>query len=231
MRAELLALLLACGPAASQPPPPETAMTCTVTVQPGEPVQPHLADGATVWLAAGVHRVNLDVAHSVTLKGDGAVLDGGGRGPVVRVGEHGKQVRLEGLTIRGGAHEFGSGVLVEGYSEVVLAGCTIDGNQRGPGKGAGLGARRGTLRIEGGAFGPRDDLVFGTVVEATLVGVDVAGDVLVQDGAQVRLEGGRVGGTLALRGTSTRQPTVTRAGAEVGAVDNGGAYPGTVRGE
>ena len=210
-------------------------MTCTVTVEPGSDVAAAVAaqgpDGAVICLAPGTHRVNLDLTESVTLRGaDGAVLDGGGRGPVVRVGAHGTQVRLENLTLRGGAHEFGSGVLVEGYSDVTLVGCTVDGNRRGPGGGAGLGARRGTVRIEGGRFGDRDDLVFGTVVEATLVGVDVAGDLLAQDGAQVTLEGGRVVGTVRLQGTSTRRPTVTVDGAEVGAIDNGGQWPGVVVG-
>jgi len=214
-------------------------MTCTVTVEPGGDLAAAVAaqgaaagaEGAVVCLAAGVHRVNLDLAESVTLRGaDGAVLDGGGRGPVVRVGVHGKQVRLEHLTLQGGAHEFGSGLLVEGYSDVTLVGCTVDGNRRGPGGGAGVGARRGTVRIDGGRFGDRDDLVFGTVVEATLVGVDVAGDLLAQDGAQVTLEGGRVVGTVRLQGTSTRRPTVTVDGAEVGAIDNGGQWPGVVVG-
>jgi hypothetical protein len=60
------------------------------------------------------------------------------------------------------------------------------------------------------------------------LGVDVPGDLLAQDGAQVTLKGGRVGGTVRLLGTSTRQPTVTVDGAAVGAVDNGGRWPGVV---
>ncbi len=55
--------------------------------------------GATVEVAAGVHHVNLVLRRPLTLLGaPGAVLDGGGRGDVVRIASPGVVVR--GLTIR-----------------------------------------------------------------------------------------------------------------------------------
>ena len=81
--------MLACDGRAATPPPaaPESTVACTVTVSPGEDVASQLSPDATICLAAGVHRVNLDLTHGVTLRGEpGTVLDGGGRGPVVRIG-------------------------------------------------------------------------------------------------------------------------------------------------
>ena len=200
-------------------------MSCTVTVAAGDDVAGQLSPDAIVCLGAGVHRVNLDLEHGVTLRGDaGAVLDGGGRGPVVRIGVHGQTVRLENLEIRGGAHEFGSGVLVEGYSDVVLAGCTLVGNERGPSGGHGIGVHRGSVVVQGGVL--QDEAVVTTAAKARFESATV-GRLVVREGAEVTIEGGRVA-TLALFGTSTRQPTVTLRGAEIGSTDNTSAYPGTV---
>lgn len=200
-------------------------MACTVTVAAGEDVASQLSPGATVCLGAGVHRVNLDLTHGVTLRGEpGTVLDGGGRGPVVRVGVHGQTIRLEHLEIRGGAHEFGSGLLVEGYSDVLLTGCTVSENQRGPSGGHGIGVHRGNVVVQGGSV--TDEAVVTTAATATFEGA-VLQSLIAREGASVTVTGGSVA-TLALFGTSTRQPTVTVRGAQVGRTDNGSAYPGTV---
>lgn len=200
-------------------------MACTVTVAAGEDVAGQLSPDAVVCLGAGVHRVNLDLTHGVTLKGeDGAVLDGGRRGPVVRIGVHGQQVRLENLEIRNGSHEFGSGVLVEGYSEVTLAGCRVAGNERGPSGGHGLGVHRGRVVVKGGEVA--DEAVVTTAAEASFEAAKV-GALIAREGAQVTVSGGSVA-ALSLFGTSTRQPKVTVRGADVGSTDNGSQYPGTV---
>jgi|AACY02.12.fsa_nt_gi Nitrous oxidase accessory protein len=200
-------------------------MDCTVTVAAGEDVAAALKPDAVVCLSAGVHRVNLDLTHGVTLRGDaGAVLDGGRKSPVVRVGVHGQQVTLENLEIRGGSHEFGSGVLVEGYSDITIRQCTIAGNERGPSGGHGIGVHRGQVTVTGGRVS--DDVVVTTAAKAAFDGVKL-GALTVREGAEVTVRGGAVA-RLALAGTSTRQPTVTLQGAEVGETDNAGAYPGTV---
>ena len=219
--------MLACEGRAATPPPaaPESTVACTVTVSPGEDVASQLSPDATICLAAGVHRVNLDLTHGVTLRGEpGTVLDGGGRGPVVRIGANGQQIRLEGLEIRGGSHEFGSGLLVEGYSDVSLARCTIAGNEQGPGGGAGLGVRRGRVLVTGGRI--PDEVIVTTVAEARFDGTHL-GTLVASDGADVAMRSGKID-RLVVRGTSTRQPRVAVQGSEVGATDNTGQYPGMV---
>lgn len=235
MRAEpaLLLALLGCGGVSAQAnePPPEASVTdCSATLAAGDDVEAHVAEGAVLCLQAGVHRVNLDLRVGLTLRGEpGAILDGGRGGPVVRVGEHGKQIRLEQLEIRGGAYEMGSGVLVEGYSDVVIRDCAFVGNARGPGGGNGLAARRGTLQVERTRFGAADEVLVTTVVEASFRDCAVEGTLRVEDGAQVTVSGGTVG-TVRLRGTSTRRPSVDLQGAAAGSVDNTAAWPGTVTG-
>lgn len=200
-------------------------MDCTVTVAAGEDVAAALKPDAVVCLGAGVHRVNLDLTHGVTLRGaDGAVLDGSGRSPVVRIGVHGQKFTLENLEIRGGSHEFGSGVLVEGYSDVDIRHCTIAGNERGPSGGHGIGVHRGQVTVYGGQV--KDDVVVTTAAKAAFNGVEL-GALTAREGAEVTVRGGTVG-TLALFGTSTRQPTVTLQGPLVSKTENSGAYPGTV---
>lgn len=200
-------------------------MACTVTVAAGDDVASQLSPDAVVCLGAGVHLVNLDLTHGVTLRGEpGTVLDGGGRGPVIRVGVHGQKVRLENLEIRGGAHEFGSGVLVEGYSDVVLSACVVAGNQRGPSGGNGIGVHRGNVIVQGGSV--QDEAVVTTAATASFEGASVQ-SLVAREGAEVTVAGGSVA-RLALFGTSTRQPTVTVQGATVGETHNGSAYPGTV---
>ena len=218
--------MLACDGRAATPPPaaPESTVACTVTVSPGEDVASQLSPDASICLAAGVHRVNLDLTHGVTLRGEpGTVLDGGGRGPVVRIGANGQQIRLEGLEIRGGSHEFGSGLLVEGYSDVSLAGAPSPETSRSGG-GAGLGVRRGRVLVTGGRI--PDEVIVTTVAEARFDGTHL-GTLVASDGADVAVRSGKVD-RLVVRGTSTRQPRVAVQGSEVGATDNTGQYPGMV---
>ena len=74
------------------------------------------APGATVRVSPGVHHVNLLLTKAVVVEGEpGAVLDGGGRGDVVRIASPGVVVR--DLTIRNsGRHltPMNAGVFIEG---------------------------------------------------------------------------------------------------------------------
>lgn len=220
-------LLAACGGARAGPAPQgQEALLedCTVTVQPGEAIPTD--EGAVVCLAAGVHAGRLDLSHSLTLRGQtGAILDGGGRGPVVRIGADGLQVVIEGLEIRNGAARFGSGVQVEGYSKVTLRGCTVSGNRRGEGGGTGLGARRGVVAVEGCAFG--DEVTVTGTAQATFSGADLD-ELNVLDKAKVRLESTSVKRPVTLRGTTTSKPTLTLGPGVSAEVRNHDTVPGVV---
>lgn len=231
IRAAAFLLLVACGRSGTAAPPDipeESPMSdCTVRVQAGDDIARHLSDGAVICLGPGVHEGGLDISASVTLRGEpGAVLDGRSRGSVVRIGADRLSVRIENLTITRGAFAFGSGILVEGYSEVSVVGCTVDGNASGEGKAAGLGARRGWVTVQDTTFGEDDDVIVTTTAEATFVGSTVP-SLTALEKAQVVLKGGKVG-FLAVRGTTTRAPTVTIAGAEVATLANDETLPGTV---
>ncbi len=124
---------------------------CTIRIEPGQPIAPHLAEGAVLCLAPGVHPANLVLTTSITLQGEpGAILDGQTKGAVVRTEANKLEITLKGLEIRGGAFELGSGVLLEGYSKLHVQGCTIAGNSasRGGGNGLAAGQRHG----EGGSI-------------------------------------------------------------------------------
>ena len=81
--------------------------------------------GATIMVPAGVHHVSgLRIDKPITLIGEpGAILDGGGRGDVVRIGA--AQVTVRGLTIRHGGTDLtaeNAGIFVEGAAhDVTLA--------------------------------------------------------------------------------------------------------------
>jgi nitrous oxidase accessory protein len=94
------------------------ALAGTLKVALGESVQAALdraRDGDVVELAPGVHRGGLVVRRRVTLRGaPGAILDGEGKGTVLRVA--GAFARVEDLAIRGSGRDLGApdcGVFVE----------------------------------------------------------------------------------------------------------------------
>jgi nitrous oxidase accessory protein len=86
-------------------------------------------EGDTLLLARGVHGGPLVLTRRVTLRGEpGAVLDGGGRGTVLRVEASG--CRVEDLTIRSSGRRVlttDAGVRVAGAGQVVLRGLTLRG--------------------------------------------------------------------------------------------------------
>lgn len=205
------------------------APPCTVSLSPGDDLTPHLVDGAVICLREGVHQASLRVGANVTLRGEpGAILDAGGRGPVVRVDKDQLEVTVQDLVLRNGAHQAGSGVVVDAYATVKLVGCTIEGNQPDEGGGNGLRVTRGWVTVVDTTVGPSDGVVVSTTAEVDFTGGELQGDLRVLDGAKVRLEGTTVRGKLLLRGTRTRKPTLTLKGAEVPGLDNDSPHPGTV---
>lgn len=96
----------------------------TVLVQPGEPLQSRVdeaASGATIWLAAGVHRGPLVLSRPLILRGQpGAQLRGGGEGSVITIS--GDEVRVEALEVSGSGRDFScddAGVLVTGRGATI----------------------------------------------------------------------------------------------------------------
>ncbi len=115
----MLALLAAAGPARAE-----------LRVAPGQPLQALLdraPTGMVVRLAAGVHRGPVVIARPLTLLGEpGAVLEGDGKGAVIRV--RAPDVRIAGLVIRGGGDDLtalDAGIFVERAGARVL----IEGNR------------------------------------------------------------------------------------------------------
>ncbi|MGA0587653.1 nitrous oxide reductase family maturation protein NosD [Dyella sp. KRB-257] len=89
----LAALLLAAAAAGTAAPPLAAADDPLLQAVAAAP------PGSTVTVPPGVHRVNLVLDKPITLLGQpGAILDGGGRGDVLRIG--GSQVTVRGLTLR-----------------------------------------------------------------------------------------------------------------------------------
>jgi nitrous oxidase accessory protein NosD len=223
--------------------PPEAVMTeCTARIEAGQPLAAALAAGGVICLGPGVHAGPVVVTRSLTLRGEaGAVLDAHGGGSVVRVEVDDVVVRIESLTLRGGASDSGGGVSLTGYSEIVVAGCTLEGNRAralrdagGGGGGGGAYANRGTLRVEDSTFrGNRgyagSDLYLTGVADVTVRGGHLSGDVSVREGATVVLDGVSVTGVLEARGTTTRAPVVrVRGGKLAGGVQNDPTLPATV---
>jgi len=202
---------------------------CTVTLSPGTDIQPHIQPDAVICLGAGRYPGALRIEVPVTLQADaGAVLDAEGRGPVVHVAKNGIRVRLRGLTLSGGAADFGAGVLVDSYAEVALDDCALEGNERGRGGGAGLGAIRGRLLVRNLSAAADQDVVLDGVTEAAFESSTVAGSLSVRDGAKVAVRGGQVG-RISLRGTTTRKPELVLDGVDTPPVDNHPTVPGLLR--
>ena len=211
---------------------------CTARVEAGAPIDPHLVDGAVVCLAAGVHHASLLIDASLTLRGEpGAVLDAGRAGPVVRVAADQLVVKLEGLTLRGGAGDAGGGIRLTGWSELVVSQCVVEDNEAllaGGGIGGGAFAERGKLTLNDTQFrGNRarggSDLLASGLAAIEVNGGSFAGDVTLLDGVRATLSGGRVHGKLTTRGTTTRAPAVTLKGMAVdGGIDNDANLPATL---
>lgn len=87
---------------------PDGARAATLRVDVGQDVQTAIdraQDGDEVRLAPGVHHGNVVVRRRVHLSGPGAVLDGDGKGTVVRV--EGAGAVVSGLSLRGGGKDLG----------------------------------------------------------------------------------------------------------------------------
>ena len=202
---------------------------CTVSLTAGADIQPHIAPDAVICLAPGRYPGALRVAVPVTIQASsGATLDAEGKGPVVHITQNGIQVRLSGLTFTGGDAEFGAGLLVDAYGEVALDRCRFEGNTRGDGGGAAIGALRGRLLLRDVETSSGQDVVLDGVTEAAGEQLRLTAPLHVRDGAKVALRGGAVA-EVHVRGTTTRKPELVLDGVDTGTVDNHATVPGVVR--
>ena len=201
---------------------------CTVSLTPGADIQAHIAANAVICLAPGRYPGVLRVDVPVTIQASGgAILDAAGRGVVMHIAEHGIQVQLSGLTFTGGDAEFGAGLLVDSHGEVALDDCRFEGNTRGRGGGAAIGASRGRLLLRNVRAADDQDVVFTGVAQAAGDGVRLDAPLNVRDGAKVALKGGVVK-HVTLRGTTTRQPELVLEDVQTGTVENHPTVPGRV---
>jgi len=214
------------APSPKEPP----AMQCTARLSPGDDVNAAIQDGAILCLGPGTYQGPLEIGHSVTIVGDpGAIVDGGGRGPTVRVLAHKLTIVLRGLTLTDGYAEAGSGVFVDGYSEVTLDGCTVRDNRAGTGGATGLYVGLGHVTVRDTTFGDQDSVVATQIGKLTLDGSTVQGDLTILDGAEVSATGGEIRGTLTIRGTTSRTPKVALQGVKAPNVQNDPDLPGELQ--
>jgi hypothetical protein len=199
---------------------------CTVSLTAGAEIQSHLKPDAVICLAPGRYTGPLRVSVPVTIQAsDGATLDAEGKGPVVHVVEDGIQVRLSGLTITGGDAEFGAGLLLDAYGEVSLSDCRFEGNIRGSGGGAAIGAIRGRLLLKNVRTADTQDMVLGGVTEAAGEHLSLGATLSIRDGAKVALRGGEVS-RVTVRGTTTRKPELVLEDVKTGSIENHPTVPG-----
>ncbi len=116
------------------------ASPCSTIQQAVDLAAPH----ERVVVAPGVYLEPLTISRSVHVLGDGAVIDTRGNGRSVTIGGGG-QVRLEGLTIRGGPTEIGGAILVDGMSLLQLVRCRIEGSSGD--RGAGIAVAWGSTAL------------------------------------------------------------------------------------
>jgi hypothetical protein len=190
--------------------------------------------GAAVTVPAGTWQVNLVIDKPVSLVAMGkVVLDGGGRGAVVRIAAPGGTVRLAGFLIAGGESIEGGGGVGVHAGEVELLECTFRYN-KAPVNGGGALLVTGQSRVtasrcrfegntgrQGGAI-LVDELGSLTLADSTVVqnAAVLGGGLKVREGAAAEVTGctfadnkvvgdGAAGSAVHLAGSSTRAPRAT----------------------
>jgi hypothetical protein len=202
---------------------------CTVRISPGDPIEPHLTDGAIICLEPGVHVGGFDIQHSVEIRGEpGTILDGQSQSPVVQITSHQKQITLRGLTLQGGYAPSGGGVFLHAYSELTIDDCTFEENSALEGGAKGLYATRGTLKLHQTRFASAQTVVLDGLVQASLEKTSIADDLRISDGAKVHAKGTEVSGVLSMSGTSSRNPTVDLSECTIGKIENNAITPATL---
>jgi hypothetical protein len=204
------------------------ASDCTVRISPGTPIQPLITAGAVLCLEPGRHAGGLFIEVPVTVRGGpGVILDAGGAGAAVLVAGDDIAVQLDGLSLTRGRAEAGGGLRVEGFAEVEARGLHIEGNKATAG-GAGVAVHRGRLRLTESRV--LDDVLVTGIGRFDAERSSFGGQVLVREAGVLRLGPGAHAGTVDLRATTTRRPTLALDGGVADHVHNDDTLPGVVDG-
>ena len=202
---------------------------CTVRISPGDPIEPHLTDGAIICLEPGLHNGGFDINNSVEIRGEpGTILDGQSQSPVVQILSHQKQITLTGLTLKGGYGPSGGGIFLHAYSELTIDNCIFEENSALEGGAKGLYATRGTLKLNQTRFAKSQSVVLDGLVEASIEKTIFEDDLRISDGAKVQANTTEVAGVLAMSGTSSRNPTVELVKCTIGKIENNPTTPATL---
>lgn len=157
--------------------------------------------GAVIAVPAGEWPVMLELGKDVAIEGAGAqatVLSRAGKAPIVHVTGDRANVRLSGLTLRGGRVNQGGALRIAAKASVEVEDCVFDGNRGAKGGGAihalagDLVVRRTLFRGNSGALGGAilaDRRSTVTLEDATLQenAADAGGGILARGAARVRL--------------------------------------------
>ena len=110
-------------------------------------------DGAVLCFAAGTYRVNAVLSRPITLCGPAAgegeaILDGASAGSVLRINESARNVRIERLTLTGGAAVQGGGAIDGAAESITLSEVSLRGNRAdGEAPGAALALHAGSATL------------------------------------------------------------------------------------
>ncbi len=182
-----------------------------------------LPDGAVLCLQPGSYPLNVVVEKSITLRGIGApsevVLDGGGRGSVIKVGAA-KSVTVEKLTIANGASRNGGGGIAHPGMGTLAVRDVILRDNRSDGFGGAallLGGGESTVercRVVDNAGGIGGAIIVDDVARAAIRHTLIAGNkgsssvVCAHDNAQLELDHVTIAGNQAAAGLEVRAITV-----------------------
>lgn len=200
---------------------------------PGAPLPLGAAPGALLVLAPGAHSGALFVEAALRVEGEGhtpgaaptATIDAHGKGAAVHAAGDEGTLQLVGLVLRGGRAELGAALCLDGHMRVEAEGCVFEAGRAAQG-GETVGGLRGALHLRGCRLA--GDVMLTGIIDAVFDNCVVEGDLLLREGAALRLIGGEVKGKVDLRGTTTRAPTLERSADVRAAVQNHAEHPGTV---
>ncbi len=193
----------------------------------GEPIFPHLVEGANLVLGTGTHPEALFIEHSLHIRGEpGALIDAGGAGAAVHIVGDGLRVSLTQLTLQRGHAELGGGLRIEGASDVDASNLRFVRNTDRAG-GSAIGASRGNLHLR--ASRVEGEVLFTGFSTLFAEHCEFEGLVRLREGARVRLGAGAEARQVDLRGNPSRTPVLLLDGGRVVELRQDPRFPGEVQ--
>lgn len=212
------------------------------------------ASGARLCLLPGQHAGGMVLGRSVTLVGlegaDKTFIHAAAHSSALRVDDDGLAIRLQGLTLAGGAADAGGGLAVHGRGKVAIVDCKFTNNRAGLIGGGGLYARAGLLTVERTDFAQNrgrqggaiflDSVVHAELTRCNFVGndADFGGGLRATEAVVVELKickfrqnhAGGQANALHVSGSKSRAPQVVldHCAVEDGSVINGPEIPGAI---